>query len=71
MEYINSDLTEKIIRLLFEVYNSLGYGLREKFYERAIMEEANRNGIVCSHQVSFPVEYKGNIIGYEIGRAHV
>ena len=35
----HKDLTEKIIRVFYEVYNRLGYGFLEKVYERAMMIE--------------------------------
>jgi hypothetical protein len=34
-EYLYQDLTEKIIGGLFTVYNGLGFGYREKEYQKA------------------------------------
>lgn len=42
--YPHTELTEKIIGLLFDVYNELGFGFQEKFYQRALaykLEDAN------------------------------
>jgi hypothetical protein len=29
------ELSYKIVRILFDVYNDLGYGYQEKYYEKA------------------------------------
>lgn len=39
------ELTEKIIKLFYTVYNTLGYGFLEKVYERAILVELKLSGI--------------------------
>ena len=33
------ELTEKIIKIFYRVYNNLGYGFLEKIYENAMMIE--------------------------------
>jgi len=35
MEYLHQDLTEKIIKFFYQVYNELGYGFLEKVYQNA------------------------------------
>jgi hypothetical protein len=42
MELLHKEKTEIIIGILYEVFNELGAGLRENFYEKAIFEEATR-----------------------------
>lgn len=39
------ELSYKIIGVVFEVYNKLGYGYREKDYYKAIEEILTRDGI--------------------------
>ncbi|MBI4779311.1 hypothetical protein HY797_02575 [Candidatus Falkowbacteria bacterium] len=39
------DLSYKIVGVLFEVYNELGYGYKEKYYENAITECFNKEKI--------------------------
>jgi GxxExxY protein len=39
------ELTEKIIKIFYSVYNKLGYGFLEKVYENAMMIEFRREGI--------------------------
>ena len=40
----HGELTEKIIKAFFKVYNSLGYGFREKVYENAMYIELTELG---------------------------
>lgn len=36
-KYPHSDLTAKIIGLVFDIYNELEFGYPEKFYQRALV----------------------------------
>ncbi len=49
---IYPELSYKIVGLLFEVYNKLGYGLREKDYQKAISIFLSENNIIFQEQVS-------------------
>ena len=64
MELINKKETEIIIGILFNVYNELGWGYREKYYERAIAAEAKSQGISIETQLLLPIQYKEYKIGY-------
>ncbi|MDP2862102.1 MAG: GxxExxY protein [Desulfobacterales bacterium] len=44
------ELTEKIIKIFYSVYNKLGYGFLEKVYENAMMIEFRREGIPAVSQ---------------------
>jgi GxxExxY protein len=44
------ELTEKIIKIFYRVYNKLGYGFLEKIYENAMMIELKREGIPAVSQ---------------------
>ena len=57
------ELTEKIIKIFYSVYNKLGYGFLEKVYENAMMIEFRREGIPVVHQSPIKVFYEGEIIG--------
>jgi GxxExxY protein len=46
-----------------EVSNVLGAGFLEKVYERALARELTPRGLRVSCQVSFPVSYKGQLVG--------
>jgi GxxExxY protein len=57
------ELTEKIIKIFYSVYNKLGYGFLEKVYENAMMIEFRREGIPVVPQFPIKVFYEGEIIG--------
>ena len=57
------ELTEKIIRIFYRVYNTLGYGFLEKIYENAMMIEFRRKGIPAVSQNPINVFYGDEIIG--------
>lgn len=63
MELLYKDLTDKIIKALFEVYNNLGSGLTEIIYKRAIIEELNQSNIRFESEKSVPVYYKKKSLG--------
>ncbi len=57
------DLSYDIIGCAFNVYNSLGSGHYEKYYQKALSEAFWEKGLKFSQQVNFPLDYKGKIIG--------
>ena len=57
------ELTERIIKVFFLVYNELGYGFLEKIYERALAFEFRKEGLVFERQVPIKVLYKGESMG--------
>ena len=63
MEYLHQDLTERIIKCFYEVYNQLGYGFLEKVYEHSMMIELAREDLQTRNQVPINVQYKGELVG--------
>ncbi len=59
----HAQLTFAIIGCAMEVLNELGAGLHEKPYENALIVEFGLKGIACDQQRSFPVNFKGVIVG--------
>ena len=57
------DLTDKIIKCFYEVYNILGYGFLEKVYENALYNELKYFGLNCERQKKIDVFYKDNLVG--------
>jgi GxxExxY protein len=57
------ELVEKVIGAAYEVSNVLGAGFLEKIYERALIEELTLRGVRARPQATFPVAYKGKLIG--------
>jgi GxxExxY protein len=62
-QMIHEEVSGKIIGAAMEVLNELKPGLDEKLYERALIIELKRRGHVVSVQRSFPVSYRGELIG--------
>ena len=59
----HSDVTGKIIKAFYKVYNTLGYGFLEKVYENAMLIELRKMGLVCSNQLPIKVYYEHHIVG--------
>lgn len=64
---IYKELSYKIVGALFEVYNELGYGLQEKYYQKAIAKMLSNNGISFQEQVPYKIAIKG----VEVGRYYL
>lgn len=63
MEFIYSDLTEKIIKAFFIVYSKLGYGFLEKVYLNALIIELRKMGLYVVKQQHIMVFYDGQQVG--------
>jgi GxxExxY protein len=61
--YKHSQLTDKIIKVFFTVYNKLGYGFLEKVYENAMLIELRKAGLLAEPQVPIKVYYEQQEIG--------
>jgi GxxExxY protein len=59
----HKSLTEKIIKVFYRVYNSLGYGFLEKVYESAMMIEFERDYLSAVSQFAIKVFYDNQIVG--------
>ncbi len=60
---IHGDVTDKIIRVYYDVYNELGHGFLEAVYERAMDIALVEAGLTVEHQVSVPVWFSGQMMG--------
>jgi len=60
---IYKELSYKVVGILFDVYNDLGYGYQEKYYERAIEKYFIADNIKFKRQVPYKIAVKGEIIG--------
>ena len=60
---IHQELSRSIIGIAMEVLNELKPGLDEKLSERAMGIELRRGGHNVALQSSFPVSYRGEMIG--------
>ena len=60
---LHSEITEKIIKAFFKVYNTLGYGFLEKVYENALVIELQKMGFNISQQHNIKVYYDMKMVG--------
>ena len=58
-----NDITEQIIGCAIEVHRTLGPGLLESLYEKALCFELKARGILFLQQVVIPIIYKGVLLG--------
>ena len=62
-ELLHRELTNKIIRVYYDVYNGLSRTYPEFIYENAMMRDLARSGIECSRQDEYQVFYKDWLVG--------
>ena len=60
---LEKDLTDKIIRAFYRVYNNLGYGFLEKVYENSLLFELQKFGLSCEKQKQIKVYYEETQVG--------
>jgi GxxExxY protein len=62
-DLIYPELSYKIVGILFEVYNNLGPGHKERYYQKAIAVALRTAKISFKEQVYSPVIFKDNNVG--------
>ncbi len=61
--YKHSELTERIIKEAYYVYNKLGYGFLEKVYENALFIRLSNTGFNVSQQYPVNVYFENELVG--------
>ncbi len=59
----HADITDKILKAFYTVYNQLGYGFSEKVYENATAHEGRKLGLDVEPQKEILVYYDGVVVG--------
>ncbi len=62
-DLIYPDLSYTIIGILFEVWNIIGSGHKEKFYQKAIAQALKESGLFYTEQLPAKIYFKGESIG--------
>lgn len=57
------DLTDKIIRCFYNVFDELGNGFLESVYEKSLLIELKENNLSTIRQKQINVYYKNNLVG--------
>lgn len=60
---IYPELSYRIIGIVFEVFNDLGYGYLEKYYQKALEVAFRQAGVNFRAQCPYKILYKNEIIG--------
>jgi GxxExxY protein len=58
-----ADVTDKVLKAFFKVYNTLGYGFAERVYENALAIELKKSGLQVEKQKDMTVYYEGELVG--------
>ena len=59
----HGDITQKIIRVFYDVYNELGYGFLESVYEKSLEVALNSTNLKVCRQIEIPVQFRGHRVG--------
>ena len=59
----HGEITQKIIRVFYEVYNELGYGFLESVYEKSLQIALEAAGLTALTQIDIPVLFRGRRVG--------
>jgi GxxExxY protein len=62
-EVIYPELSYKIVGILYKVYNKLGGGYQEKYYQEAVKRELFAEKIPFLEQTKVVLNYNGKVIG--------
>lgn len=62
-DLVHPELSYQIIGCAFEVFNELGGGHLEKYYQRALSLAFKQKNIPFAEQVPYPLTFKGAVIG--------
>ena len=60
---IHEELTEKILKVCFDVSNELGSGFLESVYEKALLIALAEAGLKAQSQIPLKVMFRGQIVG--------
>ena len=63
MNLLHKELTDKILKTFYNVYNELGYGFLEKVYQNSLYLELKNQGFDVEAQKQIKVHYKGVEVG--------
>jgi len=62
-KYLHKELTDKIIKAFYNVYNELGFGFLENVYQNALYLELKNNQLEVEAQRAIEVYYKNQLVG--------
>lgn len=60
---LHADVSEKVIKSFYHVYNTLGSGFLEKVYENSLCISLRKLGVEVAQQFPVAVRFEGEIVG--------
>jgi len=60
---IYPELSYRVVGILYDVYNQLGSGYQEKYYQRAVAKALKDGDIAYKREKCVPLEFRGQGIG--------
>lgn len=60
---LHAEITDKILKAFYKVYNTLGYGFLEGVYEKAMFIELREMGLFVERQKNIKVFYEAQEVG--------
>ena len=61
-QLVYKELSYKIVGALYETYNNLSYGHRERTYQKALEEEFENKRIAFKKELYFPIYFKNKLV---------
>lgn len=63
VDIIYPEESYQLVKLAFNVFNKLGFGYQEKYYQRAYAQELTEDGFIFQRERPVRIVYQGKIIG--------
>ena len=60
----HGSITDKILRVFYDVYNELGHGFLESVYHRSLVLALESAGLKVCSRVTIPVWFRGHQVGH-------
>jgi len=60
----HGSLTDKILKVFYDVYNELGHGFLESVYHRSLVLALESMGLNVCSRVAIPVWFRGHQVGH-------
>jgi GxxExxY protein len=60
---LHADVTDRVLKAFYHVYNTLGYGFLEKVYQNALVLALRKAGVKVEAQVPIKVYFEGEVVG--------
>jgi GxxExxY protein len=63
MELLHKEITDKVLKSFYQVYNELGFGFLERVYQNAMYYELKSQSFNCETEKPIKVYYKNMLVG--------